>query len=157
MSNREAAGSRRTAQPLGGEPAARVLVAGASGLAGALAAELVWRHPRLELVAADALSEAGVRLDRLHPRRRVPLVLEELDLGEFAIRPVANGDEVGYVGDIERIDVDVPNHIAADLIPVIAACVEAISGGVAAAHIIDGRRPIRSSSSSSPTPGSGRW
>jgi len=62
---------------------ARVLVAGASGLAGALAAELVWRHPRLELVAVSARSEVGTRLDRLHPRRRVPLVLEELDLAEL--------------------------------------------------------------------------
>jgi acetylglutamate kinase len=134
----------------------------------------------------------------------------------FAIRPVANADEVGYVGEIERVDVDVLNHIAADFIPVIAsagadregnaynvnadaaagkvaaalrahkaifltdvpgwladpadessltskasvgeiaaaldgaaggmrpklaACVEAISGGVTSAHIIDGRRP----------------
>ncbi len=63
-----------------GEPAARVLVAGASGLAGALAAALVWRHPRLELVAATARSEAGTRLDDLHPRHRVPLALTELDL-----------------------------------------------------------------------------
>ena len=63
-----------------GEPAARVLVAGASGLAGALAAALVWRHPRLELVAATARSEAGTRLDELHPRHRVPLELTELDL-----------------------------------------------------------------------------
>jgi acetylglutamate kinase len=39
----------------------------------------------------------------------------------FAIRPVANADEVGYVGEIERIDVDVLNHIAADFIPVIAS------------------------------------
>jgi N-acetyl-gamma-glutamyl-phosphate reductase len=70
-------------QPLAGEPAARVLVAGASGLAGSLAAELVWRHPRLELAAATARSEAGTRLDRLHPRRRVPLYLDELDLDEL--------------------------------------------------------------------------
>ena len=40
-------------QPLAGEPAARVLVAGASGFAGALAAELVWHHPRLELARGD--------------------------------------------------------------------------------------------------------
>jgi len=70
-------------QPLAGEPAARVLVAGASGLAGSLAAELVWHHPRLELAAATARSEAGTRLDRLHPRRRVPLYLDELDLDEL--------------------------------------------------------------------------
>jgi acetylglutamate kinase len=134
----------------------------------------------------------------------------------FDIRPVANADEVGYVGEIERVDVDVLRHIASDFIPVIAsagadrdgsaynvnadaaagkvaaalgaykaifitdvdgwladpgdpaslisragvdevgaalervaggmrpklaACVEAISGGVESAHIIDGRRP----------------
>lgn len=68
-------------QPLQGKPVARVLVAGASGFAGALAAQLVWRHPRLELAGATSRSDAGVRLDRLHPRYRVPLELTELDLG----------------------------------------------------------------------------
>jgi len=67
-------------QPLQGDPAARVLVAGASGFAGALAAQLVWRHPRLELVAATSRSDAGKRLDSLYPRYRVPLELTELDL-----------------------------------------------------------------------------
>ena len=67
-------------QPLDGDPAARVLVAGASGLTGALAAQIVWRHPRLELVAATSRSDAGTRLDRLYPRYRVPLELTELDL-----------------------------------------------------------------------------
>src|SRR5437762_2743873 len=80
MSGQQAASSKQVAQPLNGEPVARVLVAGASGLAGALAAELVWRHPRLELVAVSARSDSGTRLDRLHPRRRVPLELTELDL-----------------------------------------------------------------------------
>jgi N-acetyl-gamma-glutamyl-phosphate reductase len=67
-------------QRIEGEPAARVLVAGASGFAGALAAELVWRHPRLELVQVTSRSDAGTRLDRLYPRYRVPLALSELDL-----------------------------------------------------------------------------
>ncbi|MEX2105634.1 MAG: N-acetyl-gamma-glutamyl-phosphate reductase [Solirubrobacterales bacterium] len=67
-------------QPLAGEPAARVLVAGASGFTGALAADIVWRHPRLELVAATSRSDAGTRLDRLYPRYRVPIELTELDL-----------------------------------------------------------------------------
>ncbi len=58
----------------------RVVVAGASGYAGALAAELVWRHPRLDLVAATSRSEAGTALSRLYPRYRVPIVLSELDL-----------------------------------------------------------------------------
>jgi acetylglutamate kinase len=134
----------------------------------------------------------------------------------FGIGPHPKADEVGFVGEIERVDVDVLNHIAADYIPVIAsagvdregrsynvnadtaagkvaaalaahkvifltdvrgwladpadegslrsqvgvseveaglagvgggmrpklgACVEAIRGGTASAHIIDGRRP----------------
>ena len=67
-------------QPLAGDPAARVLVAGASGFTGALAAQIVWRHPRLELVAVNSRSDAGTRLDRLYPRYRVPLELTELDL-----------------------------------------------------------------------------
>jgi N-acetyl-gamma-glutamyl-phosphate reductase len=59
---------------------ARVLVAGASGFTGALAAELVWRHPRMELVAATSRSDAGTRLDRLYPRYRASIELTELDL-----------------------------------------------------------------------------
>ena len=39
----------------------------------------------------------------------------------FEIRPVANAKVVGYVGEIERVDVDVLNHIASDFIPVIAS------------------------------------
>jgi N-acetyl-gamma-glutamyl-phosphate reductase len=66
-------------QPLVGEPAARVVVAGASGFTGALAAAIVWRHPRLRLVAATSRSDAGTRLDALHPRHRVPIELTELD------------------------------------------------------------------------------
>jgi N-acetyl-gamma-glutamyl-phosphate reductase len=67
-------------QPLDGEPAARVLVAGASGFTGALAAQIVWRHPRLQLVAATSRGDAGKRLDALYPRYRVPIELTELDL-----------------------------------------------------------------------------
>jgi N-acetyl-gamma-glutamyl-phosphate reductase len=57
-----------------------VLVAGASGFSGALAARLVWRHPRLDLSVITSRSDAGKRLDELYPRHRVPLELEELDL-----------------------------------------------------------------------------
>ena len=69
-----------SAQPLDGDPAARVLVAGASGFTGALAAQIVWNHPKLQLVAATSRSDAGKRLDRLYPRYRVPIELTELDL-----------------------------------------------------------------------------
>jgi N-acetyl-gamma-glutamyl-phosphate reductase len=67
------------AQPLDGDAAARVLVAGASGFTGALAAQIVWSHPRFELARVTARSEVGRPLDELYPRYRVPLVLEELD------------------------------------------------------------------------------
>jgi N-acetyl-gamma-glutamyl-phosphate reductase len=59
---------------------AKVLVAGASGFAGALAAELVWRHPRLELTVATSRSDVGKQLNRLYPRYRAPITLEELDI-----------------------------------------------------------------------------
>jgi N-acetyl-gamma-glutamyl-phosphate reductase len=58
----------------------KVLVAGASGFTGALAAELVWRHPRMELVAATSRSDAGKRLGELYPRYRAEVELSELDL-----------------------------------------------------------------------------
>lgn len=39
----------------------------------------------------------------------------------FEVGPVENAAEVGFVGEIERVDVDVINHIAEDYIPVIAS------------------------------------
>jgi len=36
-------------------------------------------------------------------------------------RELASGADVGFVGDIERVDVDVLNHIAEDYIPVVAS------------------------------------
>lgn len=62
----------------------RVLVAGASGYAGALAAVLVDRHPDLELSAITSRSYAGQRLDDLFPHHRVSMELEELDLDRHA-------------------------------------------------------------------------
>jgi N-acetyl-gamma-glutamyl-phosphate reductase len=61
----------------------RVLVAGATGFAGALVAHLLWRHPRFELAAVTGRSEVGRRLDDLYPRYRVPLTIEQLDLEAF--------------------------------------------------------------------------
>ena len=55
----------------------RVLIAGASGYAGALAAELVSGHPSLELVRVTARTDAGRRLNELHPQYGVDLVLED--------------------------------------------------------------------------------
>jgi N-acetyl-gamma-glutamyl-phosphate reductase len=56
-----------------------VLVAGATGFAGALAAHLLWRHPRFELAAVTGRSEVGSALQELYPQYRVPLEIRELD------------------------------------------------------------------------------
>jgi N-acetyl-gamma-glutamyl-phosphate reductase len=66
-------------QPLSGPPVARACVVGASGFAGALAAKLLWSHPRIALEAVTARSEVGRALSELYPRYRVPLVLEQFD------------------------------------------------------------------------------
>jgi N-acetyl-gamma-glutamyl-phosphate reductase len=75
--------AEREAQPGAGAGAPRVIVAGATGFAGALAAQLLWRHPGFELTAVTGRSELGRPLAELYPRYRVPLAVEELDLGLF--------------------------------------------------------------------------
>jgi N-acetyl-gamma-glutamyl-phosphate reductase len=62
----------------------RVLVAGGSGYAGALAARILHRHPHFELAAVTSRSDVGVPLSELYPHHRVPHVLEELDLDRHA-------------------------------------------------------------------------
>ena len=158
-------------------------------------------------------SDILVRLNR-HGQPAVGLGGEDGSL--FEVRPVENTKDVGFVGEIEKVNVDVIDHIAEDYVPVIAsvgadrdgasynvnadeaagkvaaampahkaifltdvdgwlrdpddpesristatadevrsalagieggmrpklaACVDAIAGGVEAAHIVDGRRP----------------
>jgi len=158
-------------------------------------------------------SDILVRLSR-HGQPAVGLGGEDGSL--FEVRQVQHAEDVGFVGEIERVNVDVIHHIAEDYVPVIAsvatdrdgasynvnadeaagkvaaampahkaifltdvdgwmrdpndpdsrisqvtvdevrdalgavqggmrpklaACVDAISGGVEAAHIVDGRRP----------------
>ncbi|HWG09210.1 MAG TPA: N-acetyl-gamma-glutamyl-phosphate reductase [Solirubrobacteraceae bacterium] len=78
---RSPAGERTTQLFAAGSP--RVIVAGATGFAGALAAHLLWRHPRFELIAVTGRSEVGRRLDDLYPRYRVPLALGELELDSY--------------------------------------------------------------------------
>jgi acetylglutamate kinase len=46
----------------------------------------------------------------------------------FTVKPVANADQVGNVGEIERVDVDVLNHIAVDYIPVVASAAADVDG-----------------------------
>jgi N-acetyl-gamma-glutamyl-phosphate reductase len=59
--------------------APQVVVAGATGFAGALAANLLWRHPGFELVGVSGRSNLGRPLELLYPRYRVPLEIEALD------------------------------------------------------------------------------
>ncbi len=56
-----------------------MIVAGATGFAGALAAHLLWRHPDFELVAVTGRSELGRRLSEVYPRYRVPLEIQPLE------------------------------------------------------------------------------
>ncbi len=83
---------------------ADVLVAGASGYAGALVARLVDRHPHFSLAAVTSRSDAGRRLDALYPHHRVVMELEELDLDRH--------------GDVDAAIVAYPHGAAA---PVVAA------------------------------------
>jgi len=83
---------------------ADVLIAGASGYAGALAARLVDRHPHFRLAAVTSRSDAGRPLDALYPHHRVAMVLEELDLDRH--------------GDVDAAIVAYPHGAAA---PVVAA------------------------------------
>jgi N-acetyl-gamma-glutamyl-phosphate reductase len=80
----------------------RVLVAGATGFAGALAAHLLWRHPRFELAGVTGRSDVGRRLDELYPRYRVPLAIESLDL-----------DQLERLGRIDAAVVAYPHAAAA--------------------------------------------
>ena len=85
--------------------APRVLVAGATGFTGALAAYLLWRHPDFQLTAVTGRSQQGRRLEDIYPRYRVPLALTELDLD-------------GRMADVEAAIVAYPHAAAA---PTVAA------------------------------------
>jgi acetylglutamate kinase len=63
-------------------------------------------------------SEIVRRLNR-HGQPAVGLSGEDGSL--FEVKPVANTNKVGFVGSVERVDVNVINHIAEDYIPVIAS------------------------------------
>ena len=63
-------------------------------------------------------SDIVSRLNR-HGQPAVGLSGEDGTL--FEVRPHPNADQVGYVGEVERVDVDVLNHIAEDYIPVVAS------------------------------------
>jgi acetylglutamate kinase len=60
-------------------------------------------------------------VQRLNAHGQPAVGLSGQDGSLFAAAPVPNAEQVGFVGTIERVDVDVLNHIAEDYIPVIAS------------------------------------
>jgi acetylglutamate kinase len=60
-------------------------------------------------------------VQRLNRHGQPAVGLSGQDGSLFEVAPVANAEQVGWVGSIERVDVDVLNHIAADYIPVVAS------------------------------------
>jgi acetylglutamate kinase len=59
-------------------------------------------------------------VQRLNRQGQPAVGLSGEDGTMFEIEPVAEAEKVGFVGEIENVDVDVLNHIASDYIPVIA-------------------------------------
>ncbi len=90
----------------------RVLIAGASGYAGALAARLVQGHPNLELARITARTDAGRRLDELYPEHGLSLVLQEPSAEDgsdidAAIVAYPHGAAAPVVAALRRQDVKV--------------------------------------------------
>jgi acetylglutamate kinase len=71
------------------------------------------------MVLVGKLNAEIVRRLNAHGQPAVGLSGEDGTL--FRVSPVANADEVGFVGSIDKVDVDVLEHISADYIPVIAS------------------------------------
>jgi acetylglutamate kinase len=60
-------------------------------------------------------------VQRLNRHGQPSVGLSGQDGSLFEVAPVPNAEQVGFVGSIERVHVDVLNHIAADYIPVVAS------------------------------------
>ena len=76
----------------------------------------------VEVAKMVLLGKVNADLVRRLNRAGQPAVgLSGEDGALFEVGPVANAAEVGFVGEIERVDVDVINHISEDYIPVIAS------------------------------------
>jgi N-acetyl-gamma-glutamyl-phosphate reductase len=89
-----------------------VVVVGASGYAGAIAARILWRHPEFEILAVTAREDAGRRLSDLYPQHRVPLELEPFDIdraaaAEAAIVAYPHGTAAPVVAELLARDVRV--------------------------------------------------
>jgi acetylglutamate kinase len=60
-------------------------------------------------------------VQRLNRHGQPAVGLSGQDGSLFEVAPAPNADQIGFVGSIEHVDVDVLNHIAEDYIPVIAS------------------------------------
>jgi len=72
-----------------------------------------------KMVLRGKLNSEIVRLLNRHGQPAVGLSGEDGSL--FEVAPLPDSEQLGFVGSVERVDVDVINHIAADFIPVIAS------------------------------------
>ena len=119
-----------------------VAVIGASGYAGAVAATLLHRHPGFELAHVTARSEAGARLDEIHPRTRVPLPLEPYDperhgTVDAAVVAYPHGAAAAVVAELRERDVRVVD-LSADFRLRDAATYEEWYGAHAAPELLAG-------------------
>jgi acetylglutamate kinase len=87
-------------------------------------------HEGLRVSDADTVEVAKMVLigkvnadivQRLNGHGQPAVGLSGSDGSLFEVKPAPNAEQVGFVGSIERVDVDVLNHIAVDYIPVIAS------------------------------------
>jgi acetylglutamate kinase len=60
-------------------------------------------------------------VQRLNAHGQPAVGLSGEDGSLFQVAPVPNAEQVGFVGSVEHVDIDVLNHIAEDYIPVIAS------------------------------------
>ncbi|HEY5051986.1 MAG TPA: acetylglutamate kinase [Solirubrobacterales bacterium] len=94
-------------------------------------------HEGLRVSDADTVEVAKMVLlgkvnadivERLNRHGQPSVGLSGSDGSLFEVKPAPNAEQVGFVGSIERVDVDVLNHIAVDYIPVIASAASDRSG-----------------------------
>jgi acetylglutamate kinase len=87
-------------------------------------------HEGLRVSDAETVEVAGMVLlgkvnadivQRINRHGQPAVGLSGQDGTLFDVAPVPNAEQVGFVGRIERVDVDVLNHIAVDYIPVVAS------------------------------------
>ncbi len=89
-----------------------MLVAGATGYTGALAAHLVYGHPGLDLAKVTGRSDVGTPLNELYPDYDVPLTIEEIDLEDLeeidaAIVGYPHGASAAVIAGLRGLEIQV--------------------------------------------------